>query len=59
MKMKVITFKVDEELLEKLDKFCSMYKINRSAAIRYAINKLLSETYIPSTQIRVKRYVLQ
>ncbi|PMQ00714.1 MAG: CopG family transcriptional regulator [Dictyoglomus sp. NZ13-RE01] len=41
--MRVITFKVDENTLEELDRFCANSGLSRSSAIRIAIKKLISE----------------
>ncbi len=41
--MRVVTFKMDEELLEKLDTYARLKGITRSEAIRMAIIKLLKE----------------
>lgn len=40
--MRVVTFKVDEELLEKLDLFCINNRLFRSEVIRKAIKLYLS-----------------
>ncbi|BBG24126.1 ribbon-helix-helix protein, CopG family [Sulfuracidifex tepidarius] len=40
--MRVITFKVDEELLQKLDLYCINNNLDRSEAIRDAIKLYLS-----------------
>ena len=39
--MRVITFKIDEDLLERLDTYARLKGITRSEAIRRAIEKLL------------------
>ena len=41
--MRVVTFKVDEDLLERLDTYARLKGITRSEAIRRAIEKLLRE----------------
>ena len=41
--MRVVTFKIDEKLLEKLDTYAIKNGISRSDAIRRAIVKLLNE----------------
>lgn len=43
--MRVVTFKVDEDLLEKLDTYARLKGMTRSEAIRKAIIKLLNEEY--------------
>ena len=40
--MRVVTFKLDEELLEKLDLFCINNRLFRSEVIREAIKLYLS-----------------
>ena len=40
--MRVVTFKVDEELLELLDLYCINSKLHRSEVIRDAIKLYLS-----------------
>ena len=40
--MRVVTFKIEEDLLEKLDYYAIKHKLNRSEAIREAIKLLLS-----------------
>lgn len=41
--MKVITFKIDEDLLVKLDYYAIKYKLNRSEAIRKAIEEMVKK----------------
>ena len=41
--MKVVTVKLDEALLYKLDRYAMNHKLNRSEAIRLAIRKLLEQ----------------
>jgi len=41
MGMRIVTFKIDEKLLEKLDLFCLRNRIYRSEAIRLGIKLLL------------------
>ena len=41
--MRVITFKIEEELLELLDMYAKKYKISRSEAIREGISKIVDE----------------
>ena len=40
--MRVVTFKLDEELLQQLDIYCVNHKLVRSEAIREAIELYLS-----------------
>jgi metal-responsive CopG/Arc/MetJ family transcriptional regulator len=39
--MRVVTFKVEEDLLELLDRYAIRYGLNRSEAIRKAIETLV------------------
>ncbi|AWS00506.1 ribbon-helix-helix protein, CopG family [Metallosphaera hakonensis] len=41
--MRVITFKAEEDLLELLDRYAIRYGLNRSEAIRKAIEKMVKE----------------
>lgn len=41
--MKVITFKAEEDLLELLDRYAIRYGLNRSEAIRRAVEKMVKE----------------
>jgi metal-responsive CopG/Arc/MetJ family transcriptional regulator len=43
MVMRVITFKIEEDTLELLDKYAIKYKLNRSEAIRKAIENLVKD----------------
>lgn len=43
--MRVVTFKIEEELLELLDKYAIKYKLYRSEAIRRAIERMLKEEF--------------
>ncbi|AAS89075.1 hypothetical protein A61 [Sulfolobus turreted icosahedral virus 1] len=43
MTMRIITFKIEEELLELLERYALRYKLNRSEAIRKAIEMLVKE----------------
>jgi metal-responsive CopG/Arc/MetJ family transcriptional regulator len=53
--MRVVTFKVEEELLELLDRYAIKYGLNRSEAIRKAIEKMvrdeLSKETIPTAKV--------
>ena len=56
MVMRVVTFKIDEELLEKLDRYARRYGISRSDAIRKAIERLVTSenySYVSVTKIRI------
>jgi len=41
--MRVVTFKIEEDLLELLDRYAIKYGLNRSEAIRRAITQLVRE----------------
>ncbi|MCY0890127.1 MAG: ribbon-helix-helix protein, CopG family [Pyrobaculum arsenaticum] len=41
--MKLVSFKAEEELLERLDRYALRNRMNRSEVIRLAIEKLLAE----------------
>lgn len=41
VKVKAVTFKIQEDLLELLDKYAIKYGLNRSEAIRKAIETLV------------------
>ena len=43
MPLRVVTFKIDDDLLERLDRYARSKRISRSEAIRLAILKLLKE----------------
>ncbi|MDT7860674.1 MAG: ribbon-helix-helix protein, CopG family [Saccharolobus sp.] len=53
--MRVVTFKVEEDLLELLDRYAIKYGLNRSEAIRKAIEKMvrdeLSKETIPVARV--------
>jgi len=41
--MRVVTFKVEEDLVELLDRYAIRYGLNRSEAIRKIIEKVVNE----------------
>jgi metal-responsive CopG/Arc/MetJ family transcriptional regulator len=41
--MRVVTFKVEEDLLELLDRYAMKYSLNRSEAIRKAIMEMVKD----------------
>ncbi|WP_338603538.1 ribbon-helix-helix protein, CopG family [Sulfolobus tengchongensis] len=53
--MRVVTFKVEEDLLELLDRYAIKYGLNRSEAIRKAIEKMvrdeLSKEKVPVARV--------
>ena len=57
--MRVITVKVEEDLLELLDRYAIKHGLNRSEAVRKAIEKLIkedmdNETTPPATVEKIK-----
>lgn len=60
-KMVIICVKVDEEVLEKLDKYAEDRNITRSEAVRWAIDRLLiyDSMNAEASRIRVRRVVLK
>ncbi len=52
--MRVVTFKVEEHLLELLDRYAIKHNLNRSEAIRRAIEKLVKEDLKNETLPRAK-----
>ena len=55
--MKVVTFKIDEKLLEKLDEYARLKGVTRSEVIRKAIELYLRDNNfkLPANGIRVVR----
>jgi metal-responsive CopG/Arc/MetJ family transcriptional regulator len=57
--MRVITFKIEEDTLELLDKYAIKNKLNRSEAIRKAIETLvkgeLEKETIPTAKVEKMR----
>ncbi len=43
--MRVITFKIEEELLELLDRYAIKHRLNRSEAIRRAIDQMVKDEF--------------
>jgi metal-responsive CopG/Arc/MetJ family transcriptional regulator len=43
--MRVVTFKVEDNLLELLDRYAIKYNLNRSEAIRRAIERMIKEEF--------------
>ena len=56
--MKIVTFKIDEDTLEKVDFYCFRRGIPRSEFIRQAIKEKLTHGKKGRQRIRVKRVVL-
>ena len=42
-KLRTVTFKIEEDVLELLDRYAIRYKLNRSEAIRKAVETLVKE----------------
>ena len=58
--MRVVTFKIDDDLLSELDKYAMRNSMTRSEAIRRAINELLRREFRPRVfRIRVRKVVVQ
>ena len=58
--MRVVTFKIDDDLLSELDKYAMRNSMTRSEAIRRAISELLRREFRPRVfRIRVRRVVVQ
>ncbi len=49
--LKIVTFKLDEALLEALDRYARMKRMSRSEAIREAIKRLLEEEGVPIPRV--------
>ena len=60
MTSRVVTFKIEQDLLELLDKYAIKYKLNRSEAIRKAIETLVKGELAKETvpQARVEKFRL-
>lgn len=55
MGMRTVTFKIEDSLLELLDQYAIKNKIDRSTAIRRAIEKLLREEFTKDNEnLRIK-----
>lgn len=50
---RVITFKADETLIEKLDKIASSRRISRSELIRRAIREFVSREPVVTKRLRI------
>ncbi|ALG97082.1 hypothetical protein [Sulfolobus monocaudavirus SMV4] len=53
--MRVVTFKIEEELLKKLDLYAINMRLTRSEVIREAINILLSKVTIQEENNNITR----
>ena len=58
--MRVVTFKIDDSLLDELDKFCAQAGLPRSECIRQAIKQMLRNglTIKPMKFVRRKKVIL-
>ncbi len=57
MTMRVVTFKIDEDVLEKLDRYARRTGRSRSEVIRQALEKLLSsEEPLVARTYRIRIY---
>jgi len=53
--MRVVTFKIEETLLEQLDAYAIKHNLDRSSAIRKAISEMIQKEYkSESESFRVK-----
>jgi metal-responsive CopG/Arc/MetJ family transcriptional regulator len=43
--LRVVTFKIEDDLLELLDRYAIKHKLNRSEAIRRAIERMIKEEF--------------
>lgn len=57
--MRVVTFKLEDYLLDLLDSYAIKYHLNRSEAIRKALEKMLKEEFSNETipQARVEKII--
>ena len=54
MVMRIVTFKIDEELLELLDVVCQVKKYSRSRGIREAIEQWVEKQMLkPKRELRI------
>ena len=56
MTMRIVTFKIEEELLEKLDRYAKIRNLSRSDAIRKAIKLLLEVEEASAVKYEAKVY---
>ncbi len=59
--MKIITFKITDDLLEQLDRYCRWVGIPRSEVIRQALQRMLAP-YVSgkgkAVKVRVRKVIL-
>ena len=53
-RLKVVSFKIQLDLLEQLDKYAMKYGVERSVAIRLALQKLLEEEQKNEANIKIR-----
>jgi len=58
--LRVVTFKIDDSLLDELDRFCTQAGLPRSECIRQAIKQMLRNglTIKPMKFVRRKKVIL-
>ena len=56
MTLRVISLKIDEELLEKIDRYCFIHGISRSELIRKAVIEYISNR---RHVIRIRKVVIR
>ena len=56
--MKVVTFKIYEDLLERLDKYAEERGLTRSDAIRMAIREMLDGNNRPRHKYIIKKIII-
>jgi len=57
--MRVITFKLPEEVIEALDKYAAMHNMTRSEVIRLALMKLISMNEGTYSYVKIKRVFIK
>ena len=55
--MRIVTFKLEEELLQQLDLYCINNKLDRSSVIRQAIRFYLSSCIYPKGRVYRKNSI--
>lgn len=57
--MRVITFKLPEEVIEALDRYAAMHNMTRSEVIRLALVKLISMGENTYNYVRIKKVFIK
>jgi len=57
--VRVITFKLPEEVIEALDRYAAMHNMTRSEVIRLALVKLISMSENSYNYVRVKKVFIK